>query len=143
MTDAVHPERLDRAPDARRARRLAGMGAGPEPRLAGGLIDRREGLRRIKVFRPADADAENAGLVRNLDDLGQRDGRSLRPVVADEIGNQVEGHLRHTLETAADGGRQPGRLEPVLRKPARREEQLGIADVLARQVRRHGLGDEG
>ena len=75
----------------------------------------------MEMLRSADADAENAGVVRNLDDLRQRDGRIFRPEVADEIGNQVERRLRNPVEAAADSFREAGGRQAPVREPAGRK----------------------
>ncbi len=84
VADAVGPEDVQRTADGRGARRLAGVGDGPEPALARARERSRELLGCIEGFLAAEAHSDNAPIgVRQAVvhcHLGVLDGRAARDV---------------------------------------------------------------
>ena len=102
VADPLGTQRPDRAPDARRPGRLAGVDGGTQAQAPGSLVDGSERLGRERLLRATQADADHAELA-NLGHRLQGGGRRLQGGVADQVGDQDDFDVGDPVQPGPDG----------------------------------------
>ena len=141
MTDSIDPQCADRAPHAGGSRCFAGVRGGAESKRPCAFVGCLEQLGRKSWLEAANANADHAVVLDFTHPLEQVAG-VLNPAIAYEIGNQCDLDCGDAVQSLAQRFGDPLRIELRPAVVGRREESLGIADVLPRQVARHSLADE-